>query len=263
MSKYFLNKKKVIQRLKFFILSLYYFFFSHLSYSQNVISDKQYTQVPKGSSDNSYFFVPDSLKYLIPILDSIRKVDQQYRGEIRSLSTVKQESEWSIKNFENKSTDVKLNDSLNLLVISEILDKYGWLGTKDIGYFGMQTIFLVLQHADLATREKYLPMIRTAFQNKKLSPFYFALYEDRISLGKNQYQIYGTQFFYAKQLGRFFFFPILNPALVVDRHKNIGLEKLIYDDYLQSFNQTWNIEKYYSDSLLLVKKNIQPFFQKL
>lgn len=257
------KKKRRITEIKVFYFTSVLFLFSHLSYSQHVISDKQYIQLPNASSDMSYFFVPDSLKYLIPILDSIRKVDQQYRGEIRNLATAtKQEAERSGKNFEYKSTDVKLNDSLNLLFVSGILDKYGWLGTKDIGYFGMQTIFFVLQHADLATREKYLPMIRTAFQNKKLSPFYFALYEDRISLVKNQYQIYGTQFFYATQLGRYFFFPILNPALVMDRHNKIGLDKLIYDDYLQSFNQTWNIEKYYSDSLLLVKKNIRPFSQK-
>jgi hypothetical protein len=147
------------------------------------------------------------------------------------------------------------------LLVTKIIDRYGWLGTRDIGYFGMQTIFFVLQHANLSTQEKYLPILREAFKNKKLSSFYLALFEDRISIKKNKYQIFGTQLFFSNQLRRHFFFPIHNPEGVEQRRSNIGIDTLVYNDYLWSFNLYWKLDKYLSDSILLAKKNIANFSQ--
>jgi hypothetical protein len=41
--------------------------------------------------------------------------------------------------------------------------------------------------------------------------------------------------------------------------KNIGIDSFVYDDYLKSFNLNWQLEKYFSDSSLLVSKNIWYF----
>ncbi len=44
-------------------------------------------------------------------------------------------------------------DSLNLQKISQILDKYGWVGAEKVGEKANQTLFLVIQHADLKTQK--------------------------------------------------------------------------------------------------------------
>jgi len=240
----------------FTIVFLLPLFFHNPSYSQQFQSGKKNSSITNFKADPFSQFIPDSLQYLIPILDSVRNVDQKYRSAtIANTSSIKQ-TQKSIVAFEKKSEEIRKSDSLNVLLVTKIIDRYGWLGSNEIGYFGMQTIFLVLQHADLATQEKYLPIIRDAFQNKKLSPFYLALFEDRLSIKKNKYQIYGTQLFFSKQLGRHFFLPIHQPEQVTEKRKNIGIDTLVYNDYLRSFNLNWQLEKYLSDSALLVRKNI-------
>jgi hypothetical protein len=236
-----------------FLLSL---FFHNSSYSQQSQSSKTNSSITNFKADPFSQFIPDSLQYLIPILDSVRNVDQKYRSETIANTSSKKQTKKSIELFQKRSDEIRKSDSLNVLLVTKIIDRYGWLGTNEIGYFGMQTIFFVLQHADFATQEKYLPIIRGAFHNKKLSPFYLALFEDRLSIKKNKYQIYGTQLFFSKQLGRHFFFPIHHPENTAEKRKNIGIDTLVYNDYLRSFNLNWQLEKYLSDSALLVRKNI-------
>lgn len=243
----------------FIIWILSFVFSTQLSFSQTTNDSKENRLISATNHDPFSSSIPDSLKYLIPILDSVRTVDQKYRSNTISNPSSKKQTTKSWKSFENESEQIRISDSLNVLLVTKILDRYGWLGKNDIGFFGAQTIFLVLQHGNLATHEKYLPMIRGAFHDKKLSPLSLALYEDRISIKKNKYQIYGTQLFYSKELGRYFFFPIQNPEGVAQMRKNIGIDSFVYDDYLKSFNLNWQLEKYFSDSSLLVSKNIWHF----
>jgi hypothetical protein len=241
-----------------FLLSL---FFHNTSYSQQSQSGKTNSSITNYKANPNSLFIPDSLQYLIPILDSVRNVDQKYRSETIANTSSKKQTVKNIESFVKKSEEIRISDSLNVLLVTKIIDRYGWLGTRDIGYFGMQTIFFVLQHANLSTQEKYLPILREAFQNKKLSSFYLALFEDRISIKKNKYQIFGTQLFFSNQLRRHFFFPIHNPEGVEQRRNNIGIDTLVYNDYLRSFNLYWKLDKYLSDSILLAKKNIANFSQ--
>jgi len=59
-------------------------------------------------------------------------------------------------------------DSINVVEIVRILDSRGWLGSDIIGRRGNQTLYLVIQHADLKTQESYLPMIREVVKKGKL-----------------------------------------------------------------------------------------------
>ncbi len=70
-------------------------------------------------------------------------------------------------------------DSKNLLIVKEIIDTKGWLGPDVIGEKGNTTLFLVIQHADPATQEKYLPVLRKAVQEGNAAPQDLALLEDR------------------------------------------------------------------------------------
>ncbi|MBC3788329.1 DUF6624 domain-containing protein [Spirosoma utsteinense] len=88
---------------------------------------------------------------------------------------------------------MKQTDSLNLTEVDQILTRYGWLSSSNVGLDANNTLFLVIQHADLAAQEKYLPMMTEAVKHGALKASSFALLQDRMALRKGQKQIYGSQ----------------------------------------------------------------------
>lgn len=129
-------------------------------------------------------------KPLVTELDSIYTEDQKYRLQIDEI-----EKKYGIESNEMKAHWKIINDkdSINLIKIKSLLDKYGWLGTDVIGEQGNSTLFLVIQHSDIATQEKYLPMMREAVKNGKSKGSELALLKDRVTLWKGKKQIYGSQ----------------------------------------------------------------------
>src|SRR5436190_2110329 len=70
-------------------------------------------------------------------------------------------------------------DSTNLAKVSSIIDKHGWLGKSQIGNRANYTLWLVIQHADLKTQEKYLPLMRASVVRGESGPDNLAYLEDR------------------------------------------------------------------------------------
>lgn len=96
---------------------------------------------------------------LIVKLDSVFKRDRTVRLEIKQIE----------QKFGRESEEMRVHwrlmkkvDSINLVETVKILDRRGWLGSDIIGRQGNQTLYLVIQHADLKTQESYLPMMRKA-----------------------------------------------------------------------------------------------------
>jgi hypothetical protein len=183
--------------------------------------------------------VADSLKYLIPILDSVLESDQKYRYGSMNDET--------LTNFKLHNKEVISIDSTNTIKVSAILDRYGWLGKKDIGIMESQAIFFVIQHADSATQEKYLPLIRKAVMDKKENPHHLTMLEDRVSLRKNKYQIYGTQVIYEYRNKKYYLLPLIDPENVIKRRKSIGLDSISFQLYLNKFHIKWSFESYKRD----------------
>ena len=104
-------------------------------------------------------------KQLVLILDSIYVDDQEYRKQINDIG---KEYGWESKELKNHSKVIEEQDSINIIKIKKILDEHGWLGADIIGNQGNTTLFLVIQHSDLETQEKYLPMMLEAV--KKVMP---------------------------------------------------------------------------------------------
>jgi len=132
-------------------------------------------------------------------LSEIYKSDQQDR---KLLTELVQAGKAETDEFRKLVINIRKTDSLNLIVVSEILDKYGYLGYDDVGVIESQSLFLVIQHADLFVQEKYLPVIRKAVLDKKTFPSNLALLEDRISLRKGKKQIYGSQIWIDRKSGK-------------------------------------------------------------
>jgi len=188
--------------------------------------------------------VADSLKYLIPVLDSILESDQKYRYGTNNNSKGKKEQEEAIQRFLQHKNEVRYIDSMNTLKVSAILDRYGWLDRKRIGIMESDALFFVIQHADSATQEKYLPSLRKAVLDKTISPHHLTMLEDRISLKKNKYQVYGTQLFYYPPNKRYYLMPLIDPEDIIQTRKAIGLDSASFGTYLTQFNLVWDIDTY-------------------
>lgn len=122
------------------------------------------------------------------------------------------------------------NDSINLLQVKAILDKYGWLGEDEVGSKGNQTLFLVIQHADLKTQEKYLPVMKEAVKKGKASPADLAYLIDRIERRNGRPQIYGSQL--TGRNGHYVVDTIIDKKNVDARRAAVGLPPL--EEFLKS-----------------------------
>lgn len=157
---------------------------------------------------------------LIAILDSIYKEDQKYRNQLDEIE----------KEFDGESDEVKSlwkiideKDSLNQIIVKNILDENGWLGVDVVGEKGNATLFLVIQHSDLETQEKYLPMMRQAVKEGNAFGKDLAYLEDRVALAKGEKQIYGTQVDRDKETGEYYAPFLIDPENVDKRRAEVGL----------------------------------------
>ncbi|TFD97345.1 hypothetical protein E2605_06665 [Dysgonomonas capnocytophagoides] len=176
---------------------------------------------------------------LISNLDTIFEEDQTYRIQAKEV-----EENYGWESIEMKSHWKLINekDSINLIKVQNILDTRGWLGEDIIGSRGNQTLFLVIQHADLDTQEKYLPMMRDAVRKGNAKSNHLALLEDRVALRKGGRQIYGSQIGRDKETGEYYVLPLIDPDNVDKRRAEVGLGTI--QDYIQNWGMTWDVEEY-------------------
>lgn len=143
-------------------------------------------------------------------------------------------------------------DSINLIKITEILDKYGWVGADKVGGQANQTLFLVIQHSDLKTQQKYLPMMREAVKIGNANGSALALLEDRVALGEGKRQIYGSQIGYDNETNKSFVLPLEDPDNIDKRRVEVGLG--LFADYVKRWDIIWNIEEYKKQLLEIEEK---------
>ncbi len=172
-------------------------------------------------------------KPLAKQLDSIYTEDQKYRqmmGEVESKHGFESKEMKSLFNVMNR------NDSINLITVTYVLDNFGWLGADVVGHQGNSTLFLVIQHSNPKTQEKYLPMMRDAVIKGNAQADALALLEDRVALGQGKKQIYGSQIRRDEQTKKYYFAPIEDEAKVNERRASAGLEPI------EEYADRWNIE---------------------
>jgi hypothetical protein len=178
-------------------------------------------------------------KPLASILEAIYQDDQTYRQQVGEV-----EEKYGRESDEMKAhwKLISEKDSVNLIKVKKILDERGWLGPKIIGNEGNSTLFLVIQHADLETQEKYLPMMREAVSKGNAKASSLALLEDRVALRKGQKQIYGSQIGRDQETGEYYVLPLIDPDNVDQRRAKVGLGTI--QDYISNWGMTWDVEAY-------------------
>jgi len=172
-------------------------------------------------------------------LDSIYEEDQKYRKQI---SSVMKEFGQDSEEFQEFAMTMVKTDASNLAVVKQILDDYGWLGPDAVGEKANQTLFLVIQHADLETQQKYMPMMEQAIENGKAKPQNFAFLKDRVLLGMGEKQIYGSQVGVDQPTGTYYVRPLQDPENVNKRREKMGLGSI--EDYVSRWNIEWSLDNY-------------------
>lgn len=172
----------------------------------------------------------------------IDELDQRYRSQIDYIETKYGRGSKEIQSLYKNMHDA---DSINLVQVKAIIEKYGWLGYNEIGSQANTAIFMVIQHSDQATQEKYLPIMREAVKNGKAKATGLALLEDRVALKQGRMQNYGSQVLWSTTKNKYFVLPLDDPDNVDKRRAAVGLQPI--SEYVSVWSIKWDIEQYKRD----------------
>ena len=181
---------------------------------------------------------------------TILEEDQKYRKQIHeTLKTHRDDS----KEMQDLWKITLKNDYINLLKVKKILDEKGWVGKDKVGAQASNVLFLVIQHSDLETQKKYLPIMKDAVGKGNASAGSLALLIDRIEIREGKKQIYGSQIGSNPNTKMPYVLPLIDPDNVDKRRTEVGLSPL--SDYVKNWNLVWDVEKYKRELPELEKLN--------
>jgi hypothetical protein len=198
----------------------------------NLVNEKRWAQL-KGYVDSLDLAHSNGHnRELMRTLKDIERCDQLYRttgvsAAQRQITGNFKDSIWRIQD--------RL-DSLNLLQVIAIFDKYGYPGDSLVGNKYNAVAWLVVQHAGLKYQEKYLPLIKAAAEKNQLPMADLALLIDRIEMLNGRPQIYGSQL-NCDINNVCTVYKILDEANVNKLRAGVGLIPL--QDYLNHWGITW------------------------
>ena len=165
------------------------------------------------------------------LLSDIGRKDQEVRAEWAKVATgnVTQEEviEYALKMEET--------DSTNLASVSRILDTYGW--PSGLSDEANKAIFLVIDHSDLKTMNKYIGLFRDAVEKGFLSMNDLVTMEDRMLMNAGKPQKYGTQAYSLVEDGKtvIYIWPVEDPDKLDALRMSVGLIPI--EDYLEMVKQ--------------------------
>ena len=168
------------------------------------------------------------------ILKQVYEDDQKYRKNSKDLldkyGAFSEEMQGIIK-------DMEALDKINQERIEVILNEYGYLGEKVIGYKENVTIFLVIQHASLDFQLKYYPVMEEAVIMGNARSCDLAMLKDRILVKQGKEQVFGTQLIYDENLKHYILEPLENAQEVDERRRGVGLAPM--SEYLEMYGLLW------------------------
>lgn len=160
---------------------------------------------------------------LMITLRTILDDDQKYRRHLVG-------SKWISTNKKIPKEQEEL-DKKNTDFIIKVIDSLGYPGRNMVGLEMEDVAFLVIQHSDLKTQQKYLNLIKEACENYQLFLYAYPMLYDRICMKKNLPQLYGTQSVYDHKTEKKSLYKIDNINLVNKRRKQYGLSSIEYKVY--------------------------------
>lgn len=131
-------------------------------------------------------------------------------------------------------------DHENQARVVSLLEKCGWPQKATVGEKGMTAVFLVIQHASKALREKYFPLIKASAEKGEMTLRAVAMMEDRMLMENGKKQKYGTQVI-SYNNGPLRLHPIEDEANVNQRRAAMGMGPI--EEYLKQFGLEYNPQK--------------------
>lgn len=172
----------------------------------------------------------------IPLKRELEAMHESDQGPRRAMGPLQQRYKNGGPQLDSLYQQMKLHDTQNEARVKAIIAQYGWPGPSLVGRAGSSTVFLVLQHSNLATIQEYLPLIRQATAKGELGKGELALMEDRVLIFQDKPQVYGSQV-RSNAAGQMEFFPIADEAHVDERRATMDLGPLA--EYAKLFNFTY------------------------
>ncbi len=216
--------------------------YNHISSDSDLLSlhdDKRWSKLLELVQSNKNEAEKYLEKDLVVMLDSIYLEDQKYR---RQIDEVEEQYGRDSEEMEKHWELINAKDSINLILVSNLLDERGWLGAEIVGDQGNRALFLVIQHADIDTQLKYMPMMKEAVKKGDASASSLAMLEDRVAIRQGKRQIYGSQMTRDTESGEFYVSPLVDPENVNARRAEVGLGSI--EEYVQIWGLTWDVQKH-------------------
>jgi hypothetical protein len=126
-------------------------------------------------------------------------------------------------------------DKSNMQRLASIIKSYGWPGNRFAGIDNASNAFLVLQHADLASQHRYLPLLRRAVAKGEANAQDLAMLEDRVLVRDGKPQLYGTQLLPHVPDQPVRPFPVQDEAYLDKRRSDLGMPPMT--DYINSMQK--------------------------
>ena len=126
-------------------------------------------------------------------------------------------------------------DNLNRCIVDSLL-REGWL--EGLSENSSNTLWLVIDHADVDYQERYLPLIEQQVERGTISASDYATLADRIDVRRQRPQRYGTQTGYTQRNDQFFcyVYPVANVESLDSLRLSVGLDSMHI--YLAQVSQT-------------------------
>lgn len=190
--------------------------------------------------NNKVYTTPTEYNSVREHLEALYDADQGIRNEWTAIEKQYKPESTEYKEFLKKWV---LTDKENLFQVQQILDENGWLGKDDVGIKANAALFLVIQHAELDTQKKYLPMMTQAVKDKKANGQDLALLEDRIAMREKRKQVYGSQTL-SIDGSEYILWPVEDIDQVNERRKAVGLKQTL-EEYMELVTgNKWSLQTY-------------------
>jgi hypothetical protein len=131
-------------------------------------------------------------------LESALERDQQFRKQTQSSNGSAAEPNPLLEARQQLLLDQQKLDLDNLKLLVSIVCKFGWPGIDAVGQRASLAAVLIVQHAELAVQETYLPMLQMAAASKQAQPSQVATLEDRVNVRNKRPQRYASQLCFLK-----------------------------------------------------------------
>lgn len=181
-----------------------------------------------------------SAQNLDSLLRTVHDRDQAVRLEVLRLS---QQEPQQVDSLLAACARMEEVDARNRQIVSSLLEK-GW--PEGLSDEANETIWLVIDHADLAMQRRFMPLVEEQMRAGRISGVSYATLLDRMLMREGRPQRYGTQTHastllvvgdppHVERICRLW--PVESPERLDSLREAVGLEPI--DDYLHAVGESY------------------------